>query len=73
MRRGWIAGCAMTSEKGNRTSRCCLGCYHYGHFVGYKGEICELDGKPRKRPNDYTNCKKWKPIAMWLRERRLAT
>ena len=63
----------MTSANDNRTSHCCRGCYHYGRFVGYKGEICELDGKPRKRPNNYTNCKKWKPIVMWLRERRLAT
>lgn len=48
----------------NRTTHCCRGCYHYGYFVGYKGEICELDGKSRKRPNNYTNCKKWKPIGM---------
>jgi len=65
-----LEGIAMTD---NRTSHCCRGCYHYGHFVGYKGEICELDGKSRKRQNNYTNCKKWKPIVMWLRERRLAT
>ena len=44
----------MSDEK---TERCCLNCYHYAWFLGYDGRTCELTGKPKKRPGNYTNCK----------------
>ena len=44
--------------KDGTTSRCCATCYHYGHFLGYDGLTCELTGKAKKRPMNYTNCKK---------------
>lgn len=41
------------------TSRCCAYCYHYGYFIGApKGVLtCELTGKEKKRPHNYTNCR----------------
>ena len=40
------------------TSRCCAYCYHYGYFLGApKGVLtCELTGKEKKRPHNYTHC-----------------
>ena len=40
------------------TGRCCMTCYHCGYFIGYEGLTCELTGKPRNRPRNYTNCKR---------------
>ena len=43
------------------TSRCCAYCYHYGRFLDApKGILtCEYTGKEKKRPYNYTNCKKF--------------
>ena len=46
-------------ERNDPTSRCCAYCYHFGFFLGApKGVLtCELTGKAKKRPYNYTNCK----------------
>ena len=41
------------------TSRCCINCKHSGYFIGVDGLSCELTGKPRKAPRNYTNCKRF--------------
>lgn len=46
-------------HEGEKTWRCCWNCYHYGHFLGHEGLTCEVTGKPKKRPNNYTNCKEF--------------
>lgn len=48
----------MTDSK-TPTARCCINCKHCGHFIGVDGLSCELTGKPRKRPSNYTNCKRF--------------
>ena len=50
----------MSYEK-EQTSRCCAYCYHYGYFFGgpYKTLTCEFTGKTKKRPHNYTNCKRF--------------